>query len=129
MKQLSFSILVVVLLALFASAQTSRGNPNTSIRISGMVRLGNSVAPQGVQIVVESHAGGIAGQATTDNSGQFAFTNIGSGVYTVRAHQPGYADASEDVDTRITSSAFITLTLKLLDGAVPVPPSGTVPGV
>jgi tetratricopeptide (TPR) repeat protein len=121
-----FSVLLAVLLSSLAIAQAPKITPQvSSIRISGLVRFGNTSAPRGVRIVAESRAGGIGAQTETNESGKFEITGLGSGVYTVRAEYPGYASVSEEADTRSTSTAFLTLTFAIPAGATP--PSGTAP--
>ena len=59
--------------------------PGSVFEISGQVRSGNNKTVENVLIRIETHAGALVDEGTTDSMGRFRFTRLRSGQYRVSA--------------------------------------------
>jgi subtilisin-like proprotein convertase family protein len=79
--------------------------PNSTI--NGKVALGTSWAGAGVQVTIQP--GGAT--TATDANGDFTFTGLYAGSYSVSAVQPGYSGTPRIVSVPQDGSAFVVLTM------------------
>ena len=86
-----FRVFVLLLLSSFlaTNTQAQRDNdvmvPGSVFEISGQVRSGDNKTVENVMIRIETHAGALVDQGTTDSMGRFRFTRLRSGQYRVMA--------------------------------------------
>ena len=116
LKNLLFISLFLFLFSTIVSAQTST--------ISGKVFYGGGNTPlhdASVQIVQLNRT------VTSDDNGNFQFTNVPAGRYTVIVHIEGFADATKIVDVSANSSLNLNFQLEIssLKENVTVTASGT----
>ena len=82
-------VLLVLSSFLAANTQAQRDNdvmaPGSLFEISGQVRSGDNKTVENVLIRIETHAGALVDEGTTDSMGRFRFTRLRSGQYRVLA--------------------------------------------
>jgi tetratricopeptide (TPR) repeat protein len=123
-----FLLVALLLLPSMVMGQVSakEGVVMTQIRVQVFLSNG-SPAGEGIQVQLSPSAGGISKEGMTDKQGKYVFEGLSPTRYTVRAHMAGFADAQQDFDMSIMSSAYATLTLRSVAGtAANVPPAGVV---
>ncbi len=93
--------------AAFAQATGLAASTGT---ISGTVRLGSedTVLHEAAVQIVE-----LKKKTATDKSGNYQFTGLANGIYTVTVHQEGFADQSKKVTITATESAKADFALQL----------------
>jgi hypothetical protein len=105
------SVLVLAMvLAATAAAQTFTGG------LRGAVRDANGVIP-GVTVQLVNEATGQAREAVSNEQGEFSFSAVPPGTYTVRASLTGFK-AYENRQVRIGAQQFLTLDIGLEVGAL-----------
>lgn len=101
-----------------------------SFEIAGQVRSGTKkAAVENVLVSLESATGALIHQTTTDGTGRFRFSGLGSGQYAVNIRATGFKPEKQTVElTGIARRAqlFFELTLEKSGSAVPPAPSEQV---
>ena len=131
------SVILRVFVLLLASSflainiQAQRDNdvmvPGSVFEISGQVRSGNNKTVENVLIRIETHAGALVDEGTTDSMGRFRFTRLRSGQYRVTA-KAGKATAPAQLVDLSRASPRVHVLLELATEA-PVFVSRERPGV
>ena len=123
--RLSLQIAFVILFGIGAFAQKRTDAAPVSTIVHGRVMMNGRSAPQGVRVSLEL-GGSIVGDTTTDNSGNFEFRGMNSGLFDCIVSQPGYRTAREVVDLRTATSAYTVIELKSVpnENGPNVPPEG-----
>lgn len=118
MRALSLSVVIVILLLLFAApvvAQRDRDTYNVgpqTFEVSGQVRVADNSQPvQNVQVRLERFSGGTIDQMATDSRGRFRFANLQRGYYKVIINSPGFRPAQQDADLQVLFKAFLVFDL------------------
>ncbi len=82
--------------------------------VTGTVQMADAASPSGVTLtVMETGA-----TTTTDSQGQFSFTGLPLGTYTLRAQKDGYAAVQQSVTVRTGAPASVSFTLARARGRV-----------
>src|SRR5512147_397451 len=76
--------LVIILGSIYAVAQASLGG------ISGVVRDNSGAVISGAKVTLLNEATGDKSQATTSSEGNFAFSQLNVGSYTVKIEAPNF---------------------------------------
>src|SRR5215831_15232537 len=95
---------LILLMPYCLVAQESR-NPGTSLagQISGQVRFAEGGQPAfNVLVSCDSFDSGRIGQAFTDRSGRFRFSNLAAAQYTVTVRVEGYVEERQTVELLTT---------------------------
>src|SRR5687768_8340535 len=106
----TLALLLVPLATSAAWAQTFTGG------LRGAVRDANGVIP-GVTVQLVNEATGQAREAVSNEQGEFSFSAVPPGTYTVRASLTGFK-AYENRQVRIGAQQFLTLDIGLEVGAL-----------
>ncbi len=108
-----------------ASAQHRRRPATIPGEIRGQVRVAGTEHPlRGVMVRLESDAGEIIQQVTTDDLGKFTFSPLAPVVYYVTVHCPGFLDVRERADLTTAPRTFIQVRLMASSEEEPsIPPS------
>ena len=111
--------------------QTRPKPPRAVSEIRGLVQTASGASiGRGALVMLESARGGFIEQSQTDDQGRFGFTQLGDGVYVVRVRQPGFREASEQVDLTTNPTAYLLITLHPLpSGQEPPSPLSLAPTV
>ena len=126
-------VFVVLLVSLFfaTNIQAQRDNdvmaPGSVFEISGQVRTSDNRTVENVMIRIETHAGALVDEGTTDSMGRFRFTRLRSGQYRVSA-KAGQATAPAQLVDLSRASPRVHVLLQLATEA-PVFVSRERPGV
>lgn len=102
--ELLFTLLVVLVLGVSASAQTSKGF------VTGVVEDPNGAGIANASIKITNITTGVSRDTVADSSGSFRLDAIDPGAYTLEASAPGFKTAKLD---RIEVNAAQTLNLPL----------------
>ena len=108
--QVLFASLLVMLGASLASGQTFTGG------VRGAVRESGGVVP-GVTVQLVNEASKAVREAVSNEVGEFNFSALPPGTYTVRASLPGFS-TYEQAGIRLAAQQFITLDVQLELGNV-----------
>ena len=126
-------VFVLLLVSSFFAANTlaQRDNdvmaPGSLFEISGQVRSGDNKTVENVMIRIETHAGALVDEGTTDSMGRFRFTRLRSGQYRVVA-KAGKATSPPQLVDLSRASPRVHVLLELANEA-PVFVSRERPGV
>lgn len=111
-RQFPTVILVTVVLCAFAFSQGGRNREVRRVEVHGQIRFSEGGDPaENVLVRLETFAGSMVEQVTTDRMGKFAFSGLAPAQYTVVVTVPGYIDARQQVDAQTTPSAYVMLQL------------------
>src|SRR5688572_22605093 len=103
-------VLSLTVTALHGSAQTYQGG------LRGAVRDANGLVP-GADVVLVNEENGLPRTTITNEAGEYSFSNVLPGLYTVRASLAGFR-TFESRGVRIGTQDFITLDLRLEVGEI-----------
>lgn len=99
---LRVSVLLLVSSLFSTNTRAQRDNdvmvPGSVFEISGQVRSGNNKTAENVMIRIETHAGALVDEGTTDSMGRFRFTRLRSGQYRVSAKAGNATAPAQFVD-------------------------------
>ena len=117
-SNLKFSWLMILLALVMAPAAAQAQLPSSSrsapilVEIHGQVRFGDTRAPaERVLVRLEGFGSGVNGQIMTDSTGKFRFSGLGQATYVVTVRAPGYTEARQEVDLKVTSSVYLNFNL------------------
>ncbi|MFC1538261.1 carboxypeptidase-like regulatory domain-containing protein [Candidatus Latescibacterota bacterium] len=123
MKRAGFVVLSLVMIAYFVFGCSKDDSKDTTPRytynISGRVVDENGTAISGAAIKYVS--GAMSGQTTTDGNGDYRFTDLGIGTYTIDATKSGFTFGRTNAEVTANGAfvSSITLnTLALIEGRV-----------
>ena len=113
MRLRSAALFSVFLFLVTTTPAQRRPRPaSIALQVHGQVRYAAGNRPaEFVLVRLESFAGGIAGEVTTDRSGKFMFSGLGPELYAVSVRVPGYQEVKQQVDLRVQMSDYIQLQL------------------
>src|SRR5450631_79176 len=101
---------LALILALFVSsfsgrAQDFRGSLIGTVNDSSGGRIPSAV------IIIQARESSMERRATSDNRGEFRFSDLAPATYRVTVQAPGFADASASVTVSVSSARDITVTM------------------
>src|SRR4051812_5999342 len=108
------ALALLFLLAGPAFAQRDRDNYVSGItfEVSGVVRIPAGGPPaRDITVRLERFSGGVIDQMPADGSGQFRFSNLPRGYYTIFVSAPGYKPAQQQADLQVLLKAYLTFEL------------------
>ena len=85
--------------------------PGTSTEISGQIRTADRRAQLSALVIRLERQGALVEQSTADGSGNFRFSRLKRGSYTVVVKVAGYSMAQQTVDLQTVSKAHVLLEL------------------
>jgi len=101
-----------------AWAQRSAPSGMTLLEVDVQLRFPDgSPGPAGIHILLENAVGGTDTDCQTVEGGKCRLQPSGTGIYTVSLNQSGYAEASQRVELVGSLHAYVTLSLRSLNGA------------
>lgn len=113
---LRVSVLLLVSSFFAVNTQAQRDNdvmaPGSVFEISGQVRSADNKTVENVMIRIETHAGALVDEGTTDSLGRFRFTRLRSGQYRVSA-KAGKASAPAQLVDLSRASPRVHVLLQL----------------
>ncbi|HKY44563.1 MAG TPA: tetratricopeptide repeat protein [Pyrinomonadaceae bacterium] len=114
---LRVSVLLLVSSFFAANTQAQRDNdvmaPGSLFEISGQVRSGDNKTAENILIRIETHAGALVDEGTTDSMGRFRFTRLRAGQYRVSAKAGNATAPAQFVDlSRSSPRIHVLLELK-----------------
>jgi len=121
------SLFAVLLLFVCPTSGQRGSHTSIPIQIHGQIRYAVGGRPaEFVLVRLEGFSGAIAGEATSDRSGRFAFTNLIPELYTVSIRTAGYKEIQQQVDLRTDPTDYVQLQLVAEDLPRPSPKRGSV---
>src|SRR5689334_6943042 len=111
---LLFASIIAISLCQFVILAQVQSSPTTAtVEIHGQVRFaeGGTPAEQVVVRLESFDSGGSISEVFTDRLGKFSFTGLPPAQYSIRIHQSGYRDATQNVDMTTTTSGLVMLQL------------------
>ncbi|MCU1240714.1 MAG: Oar protein [Candidatus Acidoferrum typicum] len=108
---LSLSFLLSISLLLFAvPAHAQLGNSGS---IEGVVKDQSGASVPGAKVEITNPVSHFHREATTDNDGNFRFTNVPFNPYHLVVTAPGFGSITQDVDVRSTVPVNLPVALKV----------------
>ncbi len=122
----AFLAALICVLALLAVGFTTLAQTGNSGTISGSVSDPSGAVVAKATVNIHQAVSGYDSTTTTDNSGNFSFSNVPFNPYHLTVTAPGFASHSEDVDVRsaILTNLKIGLTLGQTSSIVTVEAAG-----
>ena len=90
-KKILFAFLLLVLTSFTGFSQ------NKNNQIKGKITDNNAAIVSGANVTVQNKASGKEFKTQTNDSGEFGFTNLPSGIYSVKVDAVGFSSQSKDV--------------------------------
>jgi hypothetical protein len=100
----------VLVLVIFAAASLKAQTPDAA-SIRGQAADQNHAALPGVDVTITNKLGGVARTTQTDSSGNFAFSGLPIGAYTILAHKQDFADVQQEMTLIGGTTAEVQLQL------------------
>jgi Flp pilus assembly protein TadD len=104
-------VVILLLCCVSAIAQKRTDAAPVSTIVHGRIMIDGRSAPQGIRVSLEL-GGSVVGETTTDNSGNFEFRGMNSGLFDCIVSQPGFRTAREIIDLRTATTAYTMIELK-----------------
>jgi len=100
-------------MSLFAFAVPARAQLGNSGSIEGVVKDQSGASVPGAKVEITNPVSSFHREATTDNDGNFRFTNVPFNPYHLVVTAAGFGSVSQDVDVRSTVPVNIPVALKV----------------
>jgi Tfp pilus assembly protein PilF len=114
---LRFTALVSLLfLSITAQAQRTPRVAPIPLQVHGQIRYAQGGRPaEFILVRLENFGGGIAGETTTDRTGNFRFSGLSADLYIVSVRTAGFREVQQQVDLRTQLSDYVQLQLVAAD--------------
>src|SRR5579872_6166836 len=125
MKTMKFAPVTRCLCTLLLFAFTAWGQFNSSVR--GIVSDPSNAPVPGAKVVIKNVNTGVSSSTTSDNNGNYIFTSLPPGDYTLTAEAGGFRPLSSNATLQTEQTLDIPLKLSLLTASQTLEVSTTVP--
>lgn len=102
---------LLIIITVLAQGISDSSLPGTSTEITGQIRASDRRAQLSAIVIRLEQQGALVEQSTADGSGNFRFSRLKRGSYTVVVKMAGFASVQQTVDLQTVSKAHVLLEL------------------